>query len=73
MSDRILKSIENRFKAVFELIQLMEIEEYGCCRQIKDCGQGVVLKLYEMDCRTYIVKYVDGDSVGFIRVTTCKK
>lgn len=73
MSDRIFKSIENRFKAVFELIQLMEIEEYGCCCQVKDCGQGVVLKLYEMDCRTYIVKYVDGDSVGFIRVTTCKK
>ena len=57
-----LTSIKSRLKANFDLIQLMELEEYGyCCSSktcVSKCGKCKTC-IYEMDCKRYFVKYID--------------
>lgn len=72
-----LANIKNHFKAIFDIIQLMELEEYGyCCSTetyISECGKCNKTCIYEMDCKKYSVKYIDGNFVQLTDITIIKK
>lgn len=76
MNGTTLERIKNHFKAVFDLIQLMELEEYGnCCSTkicISKCGKCRTC-IYEMDCKRYFVKYIDGKCVQLTDITIIKR
>lgn len=73
MSEKFEQVLEEALNAV----TLSEVEEYGYCHieesYINEVGQVIKIAVYELDSKTYLIRYVGKECVYFKDITALKK
>ena len=73
MNEKFEQTLEEALNAV----TLSEVEEYGYCHieesYINEVGQVIKIVVYELDSKTYLIRYVDKECVQFKDITALKK
>ena len=73
--------MNNEFEKVLERAidstKLSEVEKYGYCHLSEsysnDAGQVIKIEVYELESKTYLVRYVDSKCVLFNDITALQK
>ena len=54
-----------------------DIKNYGYCHfsesYINEAGQNVKIEIYELDCKTFLIKYLDEKCIQLKNITALKK
>jgi hypothetical protein len=70
MNDKYSKVIDQ----IINIDTLTDVENYGYCHlsevYTNDIGQEIKIEVYELDSRTYLIRYVDDECVEFRDITT---